>query len=102
MDVFKDRVRVLGFLQGLPFLNPLEPIIHPVQNVPDGPFAGQLFFLIASIEKSLSYFGGGQVGVLPLGLQFWIRMCVRFDNQSNVDGQLRVSVFAPSPTATRC
>ena len=61
---------------------------------------GNLFCLIASIQQGFSHFSGGQIGVLPLCLEFWIRMYVRLDNQSNVDGELRISVFAPLPTAT--
>ena len=86
MDILENRIRVCRLLQRLPLLNALEPIVHPIENVAKRAFARELVFLIASLDECLAYFGGRQIGVLPLGLQLRVRMSVRFHNQSNIDG----------------
>src|SRR3954469_16978558 len=40
-DVGEDRVGLLGLLQRLALLEPLEAIVHPVEDVAHRAFAGQ-------------------------------------------------------------
>ena len=43
LHVGENRVGLFGLLQRFAFLNPLEPVVHAVEDVPQGAFAGQLF-----------------------------------------------------------
>src|SRR3954462_11741532 len=42
LHVGEDRVGLLGLLQRLAFLDPLEAVVHPIEDVPHRALAGQL------------------------------------------------------------
>ena len=63
--VGEDRVGLLGLLQRLALLDPLEAVVHPVEDVPHRPFAGQFRRGIALGDQGVAHLGGRQVGVAP-------------------------------------
>src|SRR5437763_17198605 len=52
--VGKDRVGLLGLLQRLAFLNPLEAVVHPIEDVPQGALTGQRLFGMALVDQGVT------------------------------------------------
>src|SRR3954449_13417854 len=86
--VGEDGVGVLGLLQRLGLLDPLEPIAHPVEDVAHGALLGQAVIAVALLPlQRLQDLPGGQVGVAPGGLQLRVGVGVRLDHGADVGGQ---------------
>src|SRR5262245_3092038 len=95
----EDGVGVLGLLQRLGLLDPLDPIAQPVEDVAHGALLGQPAIVVTLLPlERLQDLPGGQVGVAPEGLQFRIGLGVRLDDGADVGGQLRVPDFARDGT----
>src|SRR5512132_641838 len=99
LDVREDRVGLLGLLQRLALLDPLEARVHPIEDIAHRPFAGQLFLGIALRDQGLEHLGRRQVGGPPRRLQFRISVGMRCDEGADVGRQLRVLRFAALPTS---
>ncbi len=95
--VTRQKTRI-GLFQRLAFLDSLQSIIHAVQNVANCAFARQLSFLVAFRQQGFTNLSGRKICVLARSLQFRIRMRVRFDNQANVNRQLRSLLLAAGTT----
>src|SRR5512144_609767 len=65
LHVREDRIGLLGLLQRLALLNPLEAIVHAIEDVAQGAFTGQLLLRIALCDQGLEDLGRRQVGVSP-------------------------------------
>src|SRR3954470_6888393 len=93
--VGEDGVGVLGLLQRLGLLDPLDPVAQPVEDVAHGALLGQpvIGVTLLALER-LQDLLGGQVGVAPGGLQLRVGLGVRLDHGADVGGQLRVLDFA--------
>src|SRR4051812_13082673 len=88
LDVGEDGVGVLGLLQRLGLLDPLEPVAHPVEDVAHGALLGQAVIAVALLPlQRLQDLLGGQVGVAPGGLQLGVGVGVRLDHGADVGGQ---------------
>src|SRR4051812_1567628 len=95
LNVGEDGVGVLGLLQRLGLLDPLDPVAHPVEDVAHGALLGQPIIDVTLLPlQRLQDLLGGQVGVAPGGLQLGIGLGVRLDHGADVGGQLRVFDFA--------
>src|SRR4051795_3268287 len=95
VHVGEDGVGVLGFLQRLGLLNPLDPVAHPVEDVAHGALLGQPVIGVTLLPlQRFQNLLGGQVGVAPGGLQLRVGLGVRLDHGADVGGQLRVFDFA--------
>src|ERR1044072_6421262 len=99
LDVGEDRVGLLGLLQGLAILDPLEAIVHAVEDVAHGPFTGQLLLEIALRDQGRADLRCRQVGVPPRRLEFGIGIGMRLDDGAEVGGQLRVLLLSALPAA---
>src|SRR3954465_2358610 len=93
--VGEDGVGVLGLLQRLGLLNPLDPVAQPVEDVAHGALLGQPVIGVTLLPlQRLQDLPGGQVGVAPGGLQLRVGLGVRLDHGADVGRQLRVLDFA--------
>src|SRR3954468_11197777 len=91
VHVGEDGVGLLGLLQRLGLLDPLDPVAHPVEDVAHGALLGQPVVVVALLPlQRLQDLAGGQVGVAPGGLQLGVGVRVRLDHGADVGGQLRV------------
>ena len=63
LHVREDRIRLLGLLQRLALLNPLETVVHPIEDVAQGALSGQFLVRIALVDQGVSHLGRRQVGV---------------------------------------
>src|SRR3954453_7766579 len=91
LDVGEDGVGVLGLLQRLGLLDPLEPVAHPVEDVAHGALLGQAVVAVTLLPlQRLQDLLGGQAGVAPGGLQLRVGVGVGLDHGADVGGQLRV------------
>jgi hypothetical protein len=101
LHVNEDGVGLLGLLQRLGLLNPLEPVAQAVEDVAQGPLAGQLLALVAFLGlQRLEDLGGGQVGVAALGLQFRVGLGVWLDEVADVLGALRLFLLPAGPATS--
>ena len=94
MDIREDRVGLLGLLQRLALLNPLEAVVHPIQDVPHRPLAGQVLIGIAARLQGDAHLGGREVGVAACRLQFGIGVGMRLDDRADVGGESGVLLLA--------
>src|SRR3954452_24204921 len=95
LNVGEDGVGVLGLLQRLCLLDPLEAGAPPVEDVAHGALLGQAVVAVTPLVlQRLQDLPGGQVGVAPGGLQLGVGLGVRLDHGADVGGQLRVFDFA--------
>src|SRR3954447_9550399 len=93
--VGEDGVGVLGLLQRLGLLDPLDPVAQPVEDVAHGALLGQPVIAVTLLAlERLQDLPGGQVGVAPGGLQLRVGLGARLDHGADVGGQLRVLDFA--------
>src|SRR3954451_10395798 len=93
--VGEDGVGVLGLLQRLGLLDPLDPVAHPVEDVAHAALLGQPVVVVTFLAlQRLQDLPGGQVGVAPGGLQLRVGLGVRLDHGADVGGQLRGLDFA--------
>src|SRR3954466_15174042 len=89
--VGEDGVGVLGLLQRLGLLDPLDPVAHPVEDVAHAALLGQPVVVVTFLAlQRLQDLPGGQVGVAPGGLQLRVGLGVRLDHGADVGRQLRV------------
>src|SRR5947209_1855078 len=95
VHVGEDGVGVLGLLQRLGLLDPLDPVAQPVEDVAHGALLGQpvIAVTLPALQR-LQDLPGGQVSVAPGGLQLRVGLGVRLDHGADVGGQLRVLNFA--------
>src|SRR3954447_23003933 len=99
LDVGEDGVGVLGLLQRLGLLDPLEAVAHPVEDVAHGALLGQAVLGVTLLPlQRLQDLLGGQVRVAPGGLQLGVGLGVRLDHGADVGGQLRVLDLATDGT----
>src|SRR3982750_1559293 len=77
LDVGEDRVGLLGLLQRLALLNPLEAIVHAIEDVAYRPLAGQSLLGVALPDQGVADLGRRQVGVPPGRLEFGIGVRMR-------------------------
>src|SRR3954449_8002845 len=92
--VGEDGVGLLGLLQRLGLLDPLDPVAHPVEDVAHGALLGQPALVVTLLLlQRLQDLPGGQVGVAPGGLQLRVGLGVRLDHGADVGCQLRVFDF---------
>src|SRR3954463_11014719 len=93
--VSEDGVGVLGLLQRLGLLNPLDPVAQPVEDVAHGAFLGQPVLVVTLLPlQRLQDLPGGHVGVASRGLQLRVGLGVRLDHGADVGRRLRVFDFA--------
>src|SRR5215207_2263306 len=92
-EVGEDGVGVLGLPQGLGLDDALEPVVHAVEDVPQGPRAGQVLARVALLLQRLADLRRRQVGVAPRRLQLGVGLGMRLDDGADVLGQLRVLGF---------
>jgi hypothetical protein len=93
--VGEDRVGLLGLLQRLGLLDPLEAIIHAVEDVPHRSLFGEVLVGVAFLVlQGLQDLGRRQVGVAPLRLQLGVGLGVWLDDGPDVRRQLGVLLLA--------
>ena len=97
--VGEDCVGLFGLLQRFALLNPLEAVVHAVEDVPHGALAGQGVLGIALVDQGLSHFCCREVRVTSRGLQLRIGVGVGLDDRTDVRSQLRVLLFAAQPAS---
>src|SRR3954463_710468 len=86
--VGEDGVGVLGLLQRLGLLDPLDPVAHPVEDVAHGALLGQPILAVTLLAlQRLQDLPGGQVRVAPGGLHLGVGLGVRLDHGADVGGQ---------------
>src|SRR3954464_16046844 len=91
VHVGEDGVGLLGLLQRLGLLDPLDPVAQPVEDVAHGALLGQpvIAVTLPALQR-LQDLPGGQVGVTPGRLQLRVGLSMRLDHGTDVGGQLRV------------
>src|SRR3954452_5884354 len=102
LHVGEDRIRLLGLFQRLGLLNPLEAITHPIQDVAQGPLAGQVRLSVALLGlQLLERLRSRQVAVATFRLEFGVGVGVRLDDSANVLCPLGFFLFPAGSAAGR-
>src|SRR5208283_282104 len=99
LHVGENRVGLVGLFQRFTLLNPLEAVVHAVEDVSHGALAGQLLWGMALRDQGLAHLRCRQIRVPSRRLQFRIGEGMEINDRTDIRGQLRVLLFAAQPAS---